>query len=308
MPDFNLRKMFPIVTLLVAAMFGSSAGFAQTLPNNPSGRPPSAIPTTGQRDVPRAIDEGAGNRPLAGMPIDVNQMTSPQGFNSSLKLMLMLTVLSLAPSILMMTTCFIRFVVVMGLLRQALGTQQLPPNQVIVAMCLFLTFMVMAPVWNQAYQEGIRPYTSQRPGETTIDEATAFTRTAAPIRRFMSEQIDRAGNAETVWMFLDFQRPAAESPWAKTWKEPETYEDIPLTVLVPAYMLSELKVAFVIGFQIYLPFIVIDLVVSSILMSMGMMMLPPGMISLPFKLMLFVLIDGWQLVVGMLLESVRLTS
>lgn len=229
--------------------------------------------------------------------------TSPQGLNATLKVVLMLTVLTLAPSILMMTTCFIRFLVVLGLLRQALGTQQLPPNQVVVSLSLFLTAMVMWPVWQESYEQGIRPYTQPLPGDAPLDEATAFERAVAPLRRFMAEQIDRANNADAVWLFLDFQRQPSLAP--NQINEPENYDDVPLSVLLPAYMLSELKVSFVIGFQLYLPFLVIDLAISALLISMGMMMLPPVLISLPLKLLLFVLIDGWFLTVGMLLESVR---
>jgi flagellar biosynthesis protein FliP len=261
----------------------------------PPVQPPRLIP-------PLAENPNGLANPLG---VDVGQMTSPQGLTGSLKVMVLLTVLSLAPSILMMTTCFIRFVVVLGLLRQALGTQQLPPNQVLISLALFLTFMVMGPIWNKGYQQGVRPYTSPGPGESQIDEMTAFNRAVAPVREFMAEQIDQAGNSEVVWMFVDFQRPVEGTPEAANWQDPETYEDVSLLALAPAYMLSELKVAFLIGFQIYLPFIVIDMVISSVLISMGMMMLPPVLVSLPFKLLLFVLIDGWFLTVGMLLESVR---
>ncbi len=237
--------------------------------------------------------------------LDASNLTSRSGLSNTLKIMFLLTVLTLAPSILMMTTCFIRFVIVLGLLRQALGTQQLPPNQVITSLCLFLTFLVMAPIWQEAYEAGIRPYTAPRAGEAAIDEWTAFNRTLVPIRRFMAEQIDRTGSSDSVWMFIDFMRPPQDSPALSTWKEPTTYEDVPLVALLPAYVLSELKVSFLIAFQIYLPFLIIDMVISSILISMGMMMLPPVLISLPFKLLLFVMIDGWFLTVGMLLESVR---
>ncbi len=237
--------------------------------------------------------------------LDPSALTSPQGLGASMKVMLLLTVLSLAPAILMMTTCFIRMVVVMGLLRQALGTQQLPPNQVVISLCLFLTFMVMGPVWSKSYNEGIRPYTSPAPGAAPISEVEAFERTMAPLREFMSQQIDLAENGEIVWMFLDFQRPPAGTTGASEYIEPQSYADVPLLVLLPSYMLSELKVSFLIGFQIYLPFLIIDMVISSVLISMGMMMLPPVIISLPFKLLLFVMIDGWFLIVGMLLESVR---
>lgn len=242
----------------------------------------------------------------AGVPemLNVEQMTSPQGLNSTLKLFLLLTVLSLAPSILIMTTSFIRFVIVFGLLRQALGTQSLPPNQVLTSLSLFLTIMVMAPIWQKAYEEGIVPYTHQTQ-QTPVTLEAAFQKTVAPLRKFMSDQIELTGNSDTVWMFLDYQQPLPGSPGAADYKVPNDYDEVPLTVLLPAYMLSEVKTAFLIGFQLYLPFIVIDMVISSILISMGMMMLPPVLISLPFKILLFVLIDGWLLTVGMLLESVR---
>jgi flagellar biosynthetic protein FliP len=247
-------------------------------------------------------DEGSTPVPFG---VDVEQMVSPGGLSSTLKLMMLMTVLSLAPSILIMTTCFVRFVIVLGLLRQALGTQQLPPNQVIVSLCLFLTLLVMGPVWRQAYNEGIRPYTDPQPGEVQVDLATATQRTIAPIRGFMSDQIEKAENSDAIWMLAEFQRPAPGSPGAEEFQLPTTYDEVDLTVLLPAYMLSEIKTAFVIGFQLYLPFLIIDMVIASVLISMGMMMLPPVLISLPFKLLLFVLIDGWYLTVGMLLESVR---
>src|SRR5690606_2987903 len=183
----------------------------------------------------------------------------------------------------------------------ALGTQQLPPNQVLVSLCLFLTLLVMGPVWQESYDSGIRPYVSPAPGEGTLSLQEAFSRGTLPLRRFMADQIEATGNSEAVWLFLRYQQVASSPSQA----EPSTYEEVPLSVLLPAYMLSELKTAFVIGFQIYLPFLVIDLVVSTVLISMGMMMLPPVLVSLPFKLLLFVLIDGWFLTVGMLLESVR---
>lgn len=236
---------------------------------------------------------------------DPQRMLSPQQLGLSLKMLALMTVFSLAPSILMMTTCFVRFTVVLGLLRQALGTQQGPPNQVLTAICLFLTFLVMSPIWQRSYDQGIRPYTNPAAGEQPLDETTALSRTIAPVRGFMSEQIDKAGNADAVWMLLEYQRPPVESAAAVNWHEPESYDEVPFAVLAPAYLLSELKVAFLIGFQLFLPFLVIDLVVATILTSLGLTMLPPSMVSIPFKLLLFVLIDGWFLTVGMLLESVK---
>ena len=242
----------------------------------------------------------------AGLPnVNVDQFVSPQGLSSSLQVWIGVTVLSLAPAILMMSTCFVRFIVVLSLLRQALGTPNLPPNQVLMGLSLILTFLVMAPVWNESYQQGIRPYTEAPPGAQRPPLSVVFENSVRPVRRFMSQQIDRAHNPDAVWMFVEFQRPPAGSIDAENWQAPETYDEVPLTALLPAYLLSELKTAFLIGFQIYLPFLIIDLVVAAVLMSMGMSMLSPTQVSLPFKLLLFVLIDGWTLTVGMLIESVR---
>lgn len=215
--------------------------------------------------------------------------TSPEGLTSSLQIMLTLTVLSMAPAVLLMTTSFIRIIVVLSLLRQALGTQQLPPSQVITSISLFLTLAIMSPVWKQAYDEGIKPYTDRKIG---MEEA--WTATMRPVRQFMSAQIERTGNSDDVWLFLQY------TPNAST---PQSYDEVPLTALLPAFMLSELKTSFLIGFQIYLPFLILDMVISSVMISMGMLMLPPVLISLPFKLLLFVLADGWHLVIGMLIDS-----
>lgn len=223
---------------------------------------------------------------FSGGPAD---WTKPERLSSTLQIMLLLTILSLAPSILIMTTSFVRIIVVLGLLRQALGTQQLPPAQVITVLSLFMTLVVMLPVWKQVYDDAVVPYTQN---ETTLDQAWAGG--TAPLRRFMALQIERTGNSDDVWLFMNYL------PNEPT---PATYDDVPLAALLPAFMLSELKTAFLIGFQIYLPFVILDMVIATVTISMGMLMLPPVLISLPFKLLLFVLVDGWQLVVGMLLES-----
>jgi flagellar biosynthetic protein FliP len=223
---------------------------------------------------------------LAGGP---KAWASPEGLSSTLQVMLLLTVLSLAPAILLMTTCFVRIIVVLSLLRQAIGTQQLPPSQVITTLSLFLTFLIMAPVWKQVYNDAIVPYTEHR---MSMDDALKAG--TEPVRRFMSQQIARTKNTEDIYLFMNY---VPDQP------SPENYEDVPLTALLPAFVLSELKTAFLIGFQIYLPFLILDMVVASVMVSMGMMMLPPVMISLPFKILLFVLLDGWHLVVGMLMES-----
>jgi flagellar biosynthesis protein FliP len=223
---------------------------------------------------------------LAGGP---KAWTSPEGLSSTIQVMLLLTVLSLAPAILLMTTCFVRIIVVLSLIRQAIGTQQLPPSQVITTFALFLTLLVMGPVWKQVYTDAIVPYTEHR---MTLDEA--WKSGVAPVRRFMCAQIERTKNTEDIYLFLSYV------PDQTT---PATYDDVPLTALLPAFMLSELKTAFLIGFQVYLPFLILDMVVASVMVSMSMLMLPPVLISLPLKLLLFVLVDGWHLIVGMLLES-----
>ncbi len=218
--------------------------------------------------------------------------TDAQGVSASLKILVLLTILSLAPSILIMTTSFTRIVVVLGLLRQAIGTQQLPPGQVLTGLSIIMTMLVMAPTWQRIKTESVDPYLDGK-----IGQAQAFDAGVTPLREFMFKQISNAGNEEEVYLFVEYAR--GKLPDGKQVKR----EDVKLFELVPAFVLSELKTSFVMGFRIYLPFLVIDMVVASILISMGMMMLPPVLISLPFKLMLFVLSDGWGMVVGSLLNS-----
>ena len=200
------------------------------------------------------------------------------------QLVVLVTVLSLAPAILVMVTSFTRIVVVLSFLRSALGTQQAPPNMVLVSLALFLTGFVMSPVFETAWRDGVQPLMENR-----IDEMEAFTRTAEPFRTFMMTQV----RTEDLELFTNLARG----------EPPANPQVVPYTTLVPAFMISELRRAFEIGFLIFLPFLIIDMVVSSILMSMGMMMLPPVMVSLPFKLIFFVLVDGWQLVAGSLVQS-----
>jgi flagellar biosynthetic protein FliP len=202
-----------------------------------------------------------------------------------LQLTALITVLSLAPSILIMTTSFVRIVVVLSLLRTAIGLQQAPPNAVIISLSLFLTAFVMQPVWNQAYEDGVGPLMRQ---ELSLEEA--FPRAAAPLKRFMAAQTRDAD----LSMFMDM---------AHLTPRPAQIEDVPIRVIAPAFMISELRRSFEIGFMLFIPFLIIDLVVSSLLMAMGMMMMPPVTISLPFKLIFFVLVDGWRLVAGSLIES-----
>ncbi len=226
---------------------------------------------------------------LGGGP---EQWTSPEGLTSSLQVMLLLTVLSLAPAILLMTTCYVRIIIVLGLLRQAIGLQSLPPSQVMTSVAMFMTFFVMAPVWMRVYEESIQPYTDESV-EMSLEEA--YQAGAIPVREFMARQIDITGNHDDVHLFYQYMDPDAPLP--------SGFEDVPMRVLLPAFILSELKTAFLMGFQIYLPFLIVDLVVASVTISMGMLMLPPQVVSLPFKLLLFVLVDGWTLVVQMLMDS-----
>jgi flagellar biosynthesis protein FliP len=202
----------------------------------------------------------------------------------ALQIILLLTVLSLAPALVMMLTSFTRIVVVLSFVRQAIGTQQLPPAQILVGLALFLTVFVMAPVWSQIQQEALDPYLAQK-----ISQKEAMNRAAQPITSFMLRQT----REKDILLFLQLAK--LERP-----KEPK---DIPLSTLIPAFMISEMKTAFQIGFILYIPFLILDLVISSLLLSMGMLMLPPVMISLPLKLMLFVLVDGWNLLVGSLIKS-----
>jgi flagellar biosynthesis protein FliP len=200
------------------------------------------------------------------------------------QLMGLLTVLSLAPSIVIMTTSFVRIVVVLSLLRTALGLQQSPPNAVIISLSLFLTAIVMGPTLQRSYDEGVRPLLNQE-----MELPAAFDAAGAPVKTFMLSQVDR----EDLALFVRLSRV----------ERPPTVQELPLRVVTPAFMISELKRAFEIGFLLFIPFLVIDLVVASVLMSMGMMMLPPVTVSLPFKLIFFVLVDGWRLVAGSLVES-----
>lgn len=207
-----------------------------------------------------------------------------QSYSLSIQTLLFLTALGFLPAVLLMMTSFTRIIIVLSLMRQALGTMQSPPNQVLVGLALFLTFFVMAPVFNKIYTTAYRPYMAQQ-----INMAQALTRGEAPLKTFMMRQTRQEDLAL-------FARIAHSPPM----KGPE---DVPLKILVPAYVISELKTAFQIGFIIFLPFLIIDMVVASVLMSMGMMMLSPVIISLPFKIMLFVLVDGWNLIIGSLVKS-----
>ena len=221
---------------------------------------------------------------LPNINIGMQTANTPQDFTNGLQILIWLTILSLAPSILIMTTCFVRLIVVLALTRQAMGAGTLPPNQVITSLALILTFFIMAPTFNEINEKALQPYMKNQ-----ITQQVALDRGIEPIRNFMFKQTHEKELALFVRM-------------AKI-EKPKNIKDVPTYVLIPSFILSELKTAFTIGFVIYLPFLVIDIVVSSVLVSMGMMFLPPSMIALPFKLIMFVLVDGWYLIVRSLVES-----
>jgi flagellar biosynthetic protein FliP len=222
------------------------------------------------------------------LPTQLPDLSKTETVASTLQLIALVSVLSLAPAILLMVTSYTRIIIVLSLLRQGIGAQQLPPNQVLVGLSLFMTIVVMTPTWNRVNNEALGPYLNKQ-----IDQKTAMNRALVPIRLFMGTQIEHAGNEADVDVFTD----AAKLPRASKW------EDVPTTALIPAFMLSELKVAFAMGFKIFLPFLIIDLVVSMLLVSGGMLMMPPTLVSLPFKLLLFVMVDGWRLITATLIGS-----
>ena len=221
---------------------------------------------------------------LPTISVGVTKATKPGDVSVVLQILFLMTIMSLAPGLLIMTTSFTRIVVVLSFLRNAMGTQQAPANQIIVGLSLFLTFFIMSPVWQQINTTALQPYKAQ-----TISQEEAFKRAVLPVRKFMLSQT----REKDLALFVSISKLP----------RPKNADDIPTLTLIPAFMISELRTAFQIGFLIYIPFLVVDMVVASVLMSMGMMMLPPVMISLPFKILLFVLVDGWGLVIGSLVKS-----
>lgn len=231
-----------------------------------------------------AAGAAAADMLFPSLQVGVERADEPEQVSVLLQIVFVLTVLALAPSILILTTSFTRMAVVFAFLRNALGTQQTPSNQIIAGLALFLTFFVMLPVWQEINSKALQPFMNAE-----ISRQAAWSAAVKPLRAFMVKQT----REKDLALFLRIGRLEA----------PAGREDIPMTALIPAFVISELKTAFIIGFVLYVPFLVIDMVVASVLLSMGMMMLPPIMISLPFKLMLFVLMDGWHLIVGSLVKS-----
>jgi flagellar biosynthetic protein FliP len=222
--------------------------------------------------------------PIPTVSIGVTDSDKPADVATKIRILILLTILTLAPAILIMMTSFTRIVIVLSLLRQAIGAMNIPPNQVVIGLSLFLTFFVMSPVLNKVNTEALQPYIENR-----ISQEEAIDRGVKSMRGFML----RYTREKDLSLFVELSRMP----------RPKTVADVPTTVIIPAFVISELKTAFQVGFMIFIPFLVIDMVVASALMSMGMMMLPPVMIALPFKLMLFVLVDGWYLIVGSLVKS-----
>ena len=234
-----------------------------------------------------AAPPAAAPSAVTGLP-QLPDLSKKETFSAAMQMIVLLTILSLAPAILLMMTSFTRIIIVLSLLRQALGTQSLPPNQVIIGLSMFMTFLVMAPTWSRVNDEALKPYMDGR-----MDQRDALAKAEVPVREFMIKQIQRGGNDTDVDLFATFDGRPPPASWG----------EVSTTTLIPSFMLSELKTAFLMGFKIYLPFLIIDMVIATVLISMGMMMLPPAMISLPFKLLLFVLVNGWHLIVANLLGS-----
>ena len=222
--------------------------------------------------------------PLPNITLGLEDADDPEKISSALQILVLLTILTLAPAILIMTTSFARIIIVLSFLRQAMGTQQTPPTQILIGLALFLTMFVMGPVWNEINEGALKPYM-----EEELGQFEALKLAEIPIKRFMLNHT----REKDLSLFINLSED----------KNPESEEDISIQTVVPAFIISELKTAFQIGFLIYIPFLILDMVVASILLSMGMMMLPPVLISLPFKLMLFVMVDGWYLTVGSLMKS-----
>lgn len=252
-----MNKLFPIIVLVILLFASSSELLAQQ----------------------------SQTLPLPNLGVTVGTSDNPDDLAVTLQLLLLLTVLSLAPSIMIMTTSYLRIIIVFHFLKNALGTQQMPPNQLLAGVALFITFFVMTPTWTEFNEKALQPYLDKQIG---IEEA--YDKGIEPLRNFMLKNT----RPEELKFFLEL----ANMP------RPNSHADLPISVLIPSFVLSELRAGFIIGFFLFIPFVMVDMIVASILMSMGMMMLPPMMISMPFKILLFVLVDGWTLVIGSVVRSI----
>lgn len=231
-----------------------------------------------------AQQQGNTPLPIPKIGIDVGTAESPEDISVSLQILALLTILSLAPSILIMSTSYLRIIIVFHFLKNALGTQQMPPSQLLSGLALFLTFFIMAPTWNQVNEQALQPLMN---GE--INYETAYDRGIKPIREFMYKHV----RDEDLMLFIDIANI----------ERPESREDLPTYIVLPAFALSELRAGFIIGFFLFIPFLMMDMIIASVLLSMGMMMIPPMLIALPFKILLFILVDGWNLIVGSLIRG-----
>lgn len=252
-----MKKIFPILLLAILLFAGKSDLIAQQ----------------------------SQTLPLPNLGVTVGTSDNPDDLAVTLQLLLLLTVLSLAPSIMIMTTSYLRIIIVFHFLKNALGTQQMPPNQLLAGVALFITFFIMTPTWEEFNEKALQPYLDKEIG---IEEA--YDKGIEPLRNFMLKNT----RPEELKFFLELANMS----------RPNTHADLPISVLIPSFVLSELRAGFIIGFFLFIPFVMVDMIVASILMSMGMMMLPPMMISMPFKILLFVLVDGWSLVIGSVVRSI----
>lgn len=289
-----LRKKPAILVVMLAicmlAFFNGDFASASTVNNNTSDSSTQTSDSTDNKVNTSGSSDTSSNNlngTLGPLQFSLNTDKDGSGLTSTLQMLMILTVISLAPSILIMVTSFTRIIIVLHFIRTALGTQTTPPNQVLVGLALFLTLFIMSPVFTQINNEAIKPLSA---GEITQEEA--YDKGMAPIRTFMLDQLNHGGKKD-LKLFMDI---AGINTVDDT-------DDIPITVIIPSFIISELKKAFIIGFLIYIPFIIIDMVVASTLMSMGMMMLPPTMISMPFKILLFIVADGWDLVIGQVVKT-----
>lgn len=268
---------------------------AVAIDSDASDRPPELIERGLQQLVQQVLTTDQSAPSPSATNLEPSTASGDQLFGGSMasvRWLILLGTAGLIPAALLLTTCYVRIVVVFGLLRSALGTQQLPPAHVTTAIALFMTFFIMAPVWSRVYREAIEPYGESAAGDRW---KTAWERGVEPIREFMERQIDQSGNHDEVHLFLQYDNPGSTAP--------QRFDQVPFRVLMPAFLISELKTAFLIGFQIFLPFLMVDLLVASVVVAMGLSTLSPTVISFPFKLLLFVLLDGWRLVVELLLAS-----
>lgn len=276
------RRTTAAAILAVCLAAGGAAAWAEETPPAPPFA--AAVEAAVARDPP-PVDG------LAGVGTAIRAVVGTRSLDATLSAAVMFGVVSLAPAVLLMTTCFVRMSVVLSLVRQGLGTAQLPSNQIVTSLALFLTAMVMWPVWSGGYRAGVEPYQA---GAITLGEA--YERGTLPVRRWMAAQIEQSGNRDTMLLFLE-RHPTAP-------KQVATYDEVPLETLLPAFLVSELETAFTIGFRMLLPFLVLDVIVATLVVSTGLVMLPPTLVSLPLKLLVFVMADGWSLVVTSLLDSV----